>query len=138
MHKSRLEEIQKRANQTLMIPSAESTAWIRQTREDLFALVGEVERLQGRLKDVRNVVEECSPLGEDVPAQRILEAVDGHRAASLEELRGKILGGISDTALTKWINDGKARVSSDGKLIIDDVSGLAMEVLQGQYGSPTL
>lgn len=139
MHQRRLDEIQNRAHQTLMMgPGLFPMEWINQMRRDAQDLVVEVERLQARLKDVRRVVEEPATYGDDVPAQRVLEAVEGHRAATLDEFKEKILGGVTDSVLCKWINDGKARVASDGRFIIDDLSGLSMEVLQGQYGAPTL
>lgn len=131
MHKSRLEEITKKANETVILGAGIFPAeWIRDMRWHALDLVDEVTRLNARLKDVRAVVDEPAKYGDDVPAQRVLEAVEGHRAATLEELRGKILGGVSDDALDKWIDDGKARVTSDGRMIIDDLTGLAMEVLR--------
>ncbi len=125
MDKSRLEECRAWAESTdkhvhisgVRLPAGMATE-----------LVAEVERLNGRLQAVCDVLSDADAFDGVIHDSDIMEAVRGYRQATLEEVKDKLGEVVDDAPLWKWITEWKAVVRTDGTLIIDDLTGLFAEM----------
>lgn len=95
-------------------------------------LSAEVARLEGRLEAVCDVLSDADAFDGVVHQEKVMDAVRGYRQATMEEAKAKLSGSaVDDDVLLKWIIDWKITVHTDGKLVIDDLTGLAYAMMGG-------
>lgn len=130
MDKVKLEMIEAKAGAILDIgmANAYSPYVLLVLAEEALELAAEVRRLEGRLQAVCDVLSDADAFDGVVDPETVMEAVRGYRQATLIEVKARVGPVVDDAAIWEWITHWKARVMTDGTLVIDDLTGLFAEM----------